>query len=238
MFRITKPILMGGILAALYVAGAAMNWRNTTAHAADAGPTVTIGSPLPIPISGVVSAQQSGAWNVGFAGTPNVNVTGLPAVSLVSGASVNIANTQANPAPTFDTDNAIRHAYQSRSTNTCTGQICRFDFGPVPAGHRLVVEHVTGAVSFQQNVSSQIDISVRNQSGADLAIFFAPPPPPSNFFTQFDQPVLVYIDGPQSFFVEAGLLQVGSFSQSGGQEMILTGHLVDCSVNSCASIAQ
>jgi len=69
----------GGIFAALYIAGSIVGWR-TTAPRAEGGPTVTIGSPIPLP----VAVQQPGAWNAGIAGTQNVNITGWPAISLVT----------------------------------------------------------------------------------------------------------------------------------------------------------
>jgi hypothetical protein len=104
MHQFAKPILAGGILAALYIAGATMDSR-TTAARAEGGPTVTIGAPLPLPIS----AQQRGAWNVGIAGTPNVNIAGLPAIRLPEGASINVANPPANPVPIVDVGNTVRH---------------------------------------------------------------------------------------------------------------------------------
>src|SRR5215472_18687595 len=144
MLKLTKPVLTGGIIVGLYVIGTAMDTRRTAARAAS-GPAVSIGSPIPLPVSGAVSALQSGAWNVGITGTPGVNVTGLPAVTLASGASVIAVNTPSNPLPILDIDSAIRHPYQSTANMSlkCAGQFCAFAFGAGPKGTRLMVEHIT-----------------------------------------------------------------------------------------------
>jgi hypothetical protein len=239
MRGITKPVLVSGVIIALYILGAAMGSRHTSARADNGGPIVTIGGPLPVPVSGAVSALQTGAWTVGIAGTPNVNVTGLPAVNLAAGASVNVANTSANPVPILDIDSAVRHAYQShvQMANQCTGQNCNFVFAAPLAGHRLVVEHIAGVISLQ-NVSSQIGISVVNQSASLMANVLAPPPPPSFGYTQFDQPVLFYIDLQQSFSVGVSLPKGGSFTPFDSQEITLAGHMVDCSAAPCSAIVQ
>lgn len=65
-----------------------------------------------MPVSGTVSAQQSGAWNVGISGTPSVNVTSLPAVNLAGGTSVNVANTAAAPLFFVNANDPGRIPYQ------------------------------------------------------------------------------------------------------------------------------
>jgi hypothetical protein len=245
MNRFKNHLIVAAVFALLWGIGTIMNSHQAAAQGPPGGMSVNIVNPLPVPVtgsttvSGTVSATQSGAWTVGIAGTPNVNVTGLPAVTLAGGASVNVANTSANPVPILDVDSAVRHAYQShvQMANRCTGQICSFVFAAPQAGHRLVVEHIAGVISLQ-NVSSQIGISVVNQSASLLANVLAPAPPPSFLYTQFDQPVLFYIDQQQSFSVGVVLPQGGSFLPFDSQEITLAGHLVDCSVVPCAPIAQ
>lgn len=72
MQTIKRFVLMGSSLPALYILGVMMDSRHTAARA-DAGPAVTIGGPIPLPVSGALSAQQSGVWNVGVTSLPAVN---------------------------------------------------------------------------------------------------------------------------------------------------------------------
>lgn len=55
MHKTTKRILLGCTIAALYFLGAAMGSRHTAVRAANSGPSVTIGSPIPLPVSGAVT---------------------------------------------------------------------------------------------------------------------------------------------------------------------------------------
>jgi hypothetical protein len=61
----------------------------------------------PLPVKGAVSAAQSGPWTVGINGTPNVNVSSLPAVHLssgvlISGGSVSVSNEPGQVLDVFD----------------------------------------------------------------------------------------------------------------------------------------
>src|SRR5215831_18874114 len=93
-----KRILVAAIIAGLAVIGSLMNSQQATIRAAGGGPTVTIDqTQLPLPVTGslgvagTVAATQSGTWNVGVTGTPNVNVanpaTAPVPVTLISPAS-------------------------------------------------------------------------------------------------------------------------------------------------------
>ena len=55
------------------------------------GAPVNIISPVPLPVTGTVAAQQSGDWNVG--------ISNAPTVSLASGATVNVGNAASSPVP-------------------------------------------------------------------------------------------------------------------------------------------
>jgi hypothetical protein len=91
MDSIKKRIFAAAIIAGLAVIGSLMNSQQSTVRAAG-GPTVTIDqAQLPLPVqgslgvSGTVAATQSGNWNVGITGTPNVHVTNpatAPALTL------------------------------------------------------------------------------------------------------------------------------------------------------------
>lgn len=71
-----KRMLAAAVIAVLALIGSLMNSQQSTVRAAG-GPTVTIDStqlPLPVQgslgVSGIVSAKQSGTWDVGITGTP------------------------------------------------------------------------------------------------------------------------------------------------------------------------
>src|SRR5215469_12132909 len=111
MKNIKNRVFAAGIIAALAVIGSVMNSRQSTLRGAAPGPTVTIDpSQLPLPVqgslgvSGAVAATQSGAWNVGITGTPNVKVTN-PATAPVLFVNVN------DPG---------RIPYQSVAANSCS----------------------------------------------------------------------------------------------------------------------
>ena len=97
--RYKNHLIAAAVLSVLATIGTIMNSRQASAQ--DGGPKVTIDSPIPLPVtgtvgisgpvninaasalpvtgsttvSGAVAATQSGTWNVGITGTPNVNVT-------------------------------------------------------------------------------------------------------------------------------------------------------------------
>jgi hypothetical protein len=78
MQSLQNRLMIAGGLIVLGSIGTMMNHGFSTGalRAADAGPTVTIGGPLPVP----TMAAQSGVWNVGITGTPNVAVANSPTV--------------------------------------------------------------------------------------------------------------------------------------------------------------
>ena len=104
-------------------------------------------------------------------------------------------------------------------------------FPKVPAGHRLVIQHVSAELLFQSSVSSQVQVLV---SGGGLAgsSFLVPF---SRSLASFDQLVQLYADqgtapGVQ-IVADSGLTQVFSGF------LTLTGYLLDCTVAPCATIA-
>jgi len=120
---VSKSVILGGGFMVLASIGAFMNHGfQVSARAADGGPTVTVGGPLPLP----VSAAQNGAWNVGITGTPRVTV----------GNTVVVKNV----------DEKGRIPYQEGRAIPCSTSLCFLYFNPVPAGKRLVIENVSGQV--------------------------------------------------------------------------------------------
>jgi hypothetical protein len=147
--------------------GSLISPRPVVAQAPDPRPgtstPVTIVNPLPLPVSG--SATVSGS--VAISNTP-LPVTGT--VGLTTGSSVSIANTDTNPVPVRNLDNAARSPYQETisfnqdQVGFCTNFVCSVSFPAVPAGKRLEVTHVSAvfnAPNGSATISVQPSFSVR-----------------------------------------------------------------------------
>jgi hypothetical protein len=192
----------------------------------------------PLPVSGSVNASQSGTWNVGITGTPSVNV-GTPTVNVASLPQVSITP----PALTkvANIDDPGRVSYQSTVSNVgkCSGTACSFSFPSVPAGHRVVVQHIGGIVDFN-TVPTNIEVLIIGSPQVFMTAFFAPPVPSGSLSSSFDQPVLFYIDENQFVSVNVFINNGASFNgaQFVDQFVTLTGYELDCSVAPCAAIAQ
>lgn len=211
--------------------------------------------------AGLVAAAQSGK-DVNVVNTPNVNVTNTPSVNVatmpaVTGSvavtntptvnvgntpSVNVANTGAQPVPSVRIDEPGRIPYQSqvnKSDGSCTGAtVCFFEFGFVPAGHRVVIQHISGIVNFSGGNFATV-VSLNNGSSLPLSTFLAAQANAITF-NAFDQTAQAYFD-PAVF---GGLIEVqvdlfgGTFPASPHAEFItLSGYELDCSVAACAPIA-
>src|SRR5258708_66895 len=129
MSRFKNRLILTAVFAALAVAGMIMNSHPVSAQQGPPGGlAVKIVGPLPVPttgsstVSGTVGATQSGQWNVGITGTPNVavpggvgingtpnvavpggvSINGTPTVNLAGTPGVNITNPVNNPVPVQD----------------------------------------------------------------------------------------------------------------------------------------
>lgn len=181
--------------------------------------------------------------NVTVTNTPSVAVTNTPTVNVGNTPSVNVANTSAQPVPSVSIDQPGRIAYQSqvsKSDGSCTGaSMCFFDFPSVPGGHRVVIQHISGIVSFA-GTNNAIWLQLNNGSGAPLSTFFAPVVPTVSF-SAFDQTVQAYFDPAVSagiIEVQVSLLGGATFPSPGAAEIItLSGYELDCNVAPCAPIA-
>lgn len=182
--------------------------------------------------------------NVSVTNTPSVTVTNTPTVNVGNTASVNVTNTSAQPVPSVSIDQPGRIAYQSqvsKSDGSCTGaSVCNFDFPNVPAGHRVVIQHISGIVDFVGTPSATW-VQLNNGSGMPVSTFFAPMVPLISF-SAFDQTVQTYFDPA----VSAGIIEVqvnlvggATFPGGGPAEIItLSGYELDCTVAPCAPIAR
>jgi len=103
-------------------------------------------------------------------------------------------------------------------------------FPKVPAGHRLVIQHVSAELHFQSAVSGQVQVLV--SSGQASSNFLAPF---SQTLAGFDQLVQLYADAGATpavqFVADFGLTQVSNGF------LTLTGYLLDCTAAPCATIA-
>ncbi len=150
--------------------------------------------------------------------------SGLPATA--SGQTVSI-------------DEPGRIPYQSQlSKGSCSEPgACYFRFPDVPAGHRVVVQHLSGLISFS-TAPNAVWVLLNNGSGRPVSMFFAPLAP-STSFTAFDQTVLAYFDPDE----HGGIIEVqvnlsgGTLSSDGAKLITLSGYLVDCNAAPCAPIA-
>ena len=234
MRRFTKPVLTVAIIAALYIIGAAMGWRDASARA-DAGPIVTIGAPLPLPVSGTVAATQSGPWNVGISGQPlQVSVNNSPTVNLAPGSSV----------LSRGLDDPGRVAFQANVLNKIDcGNFspCVFNFGPVAAGHRIVVQHIAGLFTLNSGAQSVL-VAVAPFNSPTLLTSFVTPAIQSATVANaaFDQPVLFYLDHSQVATLVATTINATNSATffPGQQTIALTGYELDCNVAPCSPIAQ
>jgi len=153
---------------------------------------------------------------------------------------VEVVNPTTSPVPSLNVDDPGRIAYQSEidMNGKCSGAGCSFDSPVVPAGHRVVVQHISGSISY---VSAPTVITVDAFAGttSHLADFYAPIPP-GLLFSQFDQPALFYVDSGQvaTVFVALwGNLSMFVTAADIVQAVTLTGYELDCTVANCAAIA-
>jgi len=223
-----KSLIAASALAILGIVGLAMQKSNAASAPALPSVPVTVAAPLPLPVSGSVSAQQNGAWTVGINGTPSVNIANSPTVTLSTAPSA--------PLLFRNADDPGRIAFQSsvNMSGQCSGSSCFFTFQPTGGtGYRLVVEHVSGGFDFI-GVPDQITVSIGGSA------FRVTPNAASSEFTAFDQPVLFYFDLPQvfqAFVAAAGGGAVFDSGQNVSQNITISGYILDCSAAPCAAIA-
>ena len=213
-----RRLLIGGALVTLATIGTVMNQSANTLKGADGGPTVTIGGPLPLP----TTAAQSGAWNVGITGSPsvtaaqggtwNVGITGTPNVSVTNHVAVR------------NVDEKGRVPFMQGAFQNCVAgnAFCDMSFAAVPAGKRLVVEHVSA------------NIGVNPGSGINGTFLIAP----CIFFSlpgrSMATPELIGVNEPVLAYYDAGQVPVyrvvlSSLTGSGAASSVISGYLVDLS---------
>src|SRR5205085_5518198 len=155
--------------------------------------------------------------------------------SAAGSAPVTIINPPNNPAPTTNVDEPGRVPFQFSISSSflCSNNgvpMCQVTLPAIPSGHRLVIQHVSGLISFLSVGSNPVLIQVAVNS-----LMF------SSFFTQvvvsssaFDQPVLGYVDAGDTATLVAR--EIGTSISMGGSFSV-SGYLLDCTVSPCNTIA-
>jgi hypothetical protein len=174
---------------------------------------------------------------VSVVGTVKTVVTNNPLPVIVTnppGQSTNafITNPATNPVPTSSVDDPGRTPYQSFLFQSCTGDVCLFGFPAVPASHRLVIQHVSSGELVFNGTPTGVSIALAGHADSESG-FLAPFAGP---LSSFDQSVLYYLDSGEKPRVAAGPFGT-TFAANGGQSMMLSGYLIDCTVSPCAPIA-
>lgn len=182
--------------------------------------------------------------SVNIANSPSVTVANSPSVNVTNTPNVNITNTSTQPVVNSSIDDPGRIPFQQQialNAGECSGvTTCLFTFRSVPSGHRLVIQHISGGLSYNGTPFFITVSLLAPNSGVPLSQFFAPlvVTGTGTSFTAFDQPVLAYIDPPPisgAFFGIRVDLGPGSLT-SGSLVMTMSGYMLDCAVAPCATL--
>lgn len=146
---------------------------------------------------------------------------------------VRVANSSAAPALNSRIDDHGRIPFVSGFSNSCSGTLCSYTFPTVPAGRRVVIEHISGNLNF--NAAPTVITMFVNTATTSQIQFNVPPGNVGNA-SFFDQPLLYYVDGGQSPVVifTSGFT---NFNPAAGQNLTLVGYELDCNAAPCAAIA-
>jgi hypothetical protein len=157
------------------------------------------------------------------------------ALAAPAAAQVEVVNPATNPAPTSSVDDPGRTAYEARLNCSPIFQNfgCVYNFAAVPAGSRLVVQHISAGLFFSGSPTF-VQVGISGSANSGFSGFLAPIAGIRSFF---DQSVLQYFEaGSQpSVFIESDKV----FNLiSNAQPVTLTGYLLKCSAATpCAPIA-
>ncbi len=153
MSRLARALLLTlglGVVAALvgqFNAG-------TTRAVAIEGVNILNSASNPVPVTGTVTATQSGPWKVGIDGTPTVNVATAPPVNVNFPGTIGINGTVPvqnapgllgfTPLVQQDFENPARTAFQASCNTNSMVSTCTLP--TVPTTKTLVIETVSAAV--------------------------------------------------------------------------------------------
>ncbi len=187
----------------------------------------TSSQPVPVAAQGTANVAISNT-SVPVSGSVSISNTSVPVSGTVAVSGLTALNNADDPG---------RIAYQSRQSPGAAcpiGSGLCFTFGPVPAGHRLVVQHISAQYEFSSvpNPFSvyALDSGLRAITAFSPAITSTTAP----VIVTFDQPVEFYIDASQTYIIE--VLALGP-TVVGLPEVSVMGYLLDCTAAPCAAIA-
>lgn len=190
----------------------------------------------PVPVAGNVNATVSGTPTVNLGGTATVSVGNTPTVNVASMPTVTITPPAVTIVSTMDDPGRI--PYQSSSTpQSCPvgGSGLCWPFPAVPAGHRLVIQHISGALQYSTVpnplVVFVLDGTFRAMNGFTPSVTTSTTVPS---LINFDQQVQLYVDASQTYSVE---VYAAGASTVGFVPIIVTGYLLDCAAAPCVAIA-
>ena len=182
-------------------------------------------------------AKRSAFWLTGLGLVVGLVLATPGAVHAVAAALVQVTNTTANPVITSRMDDPGRIPYQSYVIGNCLPSSCVFSLLPVPAGHRLVIQHVSinGTASGPGVVRARLESLISNVPSG-FSEFFVPTALTFDVYSfAQDEPVLLFVD--------PGMVPTLSFAFFGGSATIsipgatLSGYMLDCAAAPCSPIA-
>jgi hypothetical protein len=141
---------------------------------------------------------------------------------------VQITNTTANPVPVF---NADHKAYTDLADiNTCGGNTCSWNFAPVPAGYRLVVENLSGSMLVPSSATHPPTATL--STGNNVYGISGTIGAPSTGAPGYSAAV---INGNFKAYAAAGTSPLLYVSANWGSnaEVTLTGYLENCAITGC-----
>ena len=165
-----------------------------------------------VPVSGSVAITGT----VPVSGS--VDITGTPSVNAAQSGAWNVG--------TQDRDSKARNYYQTNNLS-CGYEvgICVADLAPVPAGKRLIIEHVSGTADMSgPNDLYRISLWAKNQSSSAFFEFGPARTTPNNMYEHaFNAGIFAAFDAgqtPQLVFQSSG---PGGFAW----QAVVSGYLID-----------
>ncbi len=143
---------------------------------------------------------------------------------------VKVMNTSSGPAIGSLIDDPGRTPFQYVTPDVACSGPCIYNLVPVPASHRLVIEHLGGVVGLASKAAVQVFVSCFNCGDERTNGIYLP-----------DQSISVQtFSTPAQLFFDAGQvpqLFVTSLASINNPAVTVSGYLVDCSAAPCAPIA-
>ena len=191
----------------------------------------------PVPVAGNVTATVSGTPTVNLGSTATVSVGNTPTVNVASMPTVTIAPPALTTVSNMDDPGRIPYQSANGTPQSCPagGSGLCWLFPAVTAGHRLVIQHISGSLQYS-TVPNPLVVFVLDATNHAINAFTPSVTPSTTVpsLINFDQQVLMYVDASQTYSVEvyaAGAPTVGYVP------VIVTGYLLDCAAAPCAVIA-